>query len=72
MIFELALIIPIYCGMFIIYFKYGHIINIMSELEKNFSLLNDDNQVLDEVDTPEEGVIQRKKRNVLKDVIQER
>ena len=39
----------------------------MSELEKFFSLLNDDN--LDEVDTPEEGVIQRKKRDVLKDVI---
>ena len=41
----------------------------MSELEKFLSLLNDDNQVLDEVDTPEEGVIQRKKRDVLKDVI---
>ena len=41
----------------------------MSELEKIFSLLNDNNQVLDEVDTPEEGVIQRKKRDILKDVI---
>ena len=40
----------------------------MSELEKILSLLNDD-PVLDEVDTPEEGVIQRKKRDVLKDVI---
>ena len=40
----------------------------MAEIEKFFSLL-DDNQVLDEVDTPEEGVIQRKKRDVLKEVI---
>ena len=39
----------------------------MSELEKFFSLLNYDN--LDEVDTPEEGVIQHKKRDVLKDLI---
>ena len=40
----------------------------MSEIEKILSLLNDDNPV-DEVDTPEEGVIQCKKRDVLKDVI---
>ena len=69
MILELALITPIYLWVFIIYFKFRYIINIMSELEKIFSLLNDNNQVLDEVGTPEEGVIQCKKRDVLKDVI---
>ena len=61
MILKLALIIPIYLGVFIIYFRYRYIINIMVEIEKIFLLLNDNNQVLDEVDTPEEGVIQCKK-----------
>ena len=71
---ELALIIPIYLWMFIIYFKYikyKYIINSMAEeVVKLLSLLND-NQGLDipEVDTLEEGVIQHKKREVLKGVI---
>ena len=73
---ELALIIPIYLWMFILYFKYikyNYIINSMAEeVVKLLSLLNDDNnQGLDipEVDTLEEGVIQHKKREVLKGVI---
>ena len=45
----------------------------MAELDQILALLDNDNNqsCLDEVDTPKEGVIQCKKRDVLKDAIRQ-
>ena len=71
---ELTLIVIYLVTLYLIYKKFRHIIKAMSEIDQILSLLdNDNNQAasLDEVDTPEEGVIQCKKRGVLKDAIKQ-
>ena len=46
---------------------YRHVIKAMSSLDNLLSTLTDENNV---VDTPEEGVVERKKSETLKDAIQ--
>ena len=58
MLFELALVLPLYAIVFWLFFQFRPIIKIMTEF--NF---------FDEVDTPREGVENREKREFLKDLI---
>ena len=58
MLFELALVLPLYAIIFWLFFQLRPIIKIMTEF--NF---------FDKVDTPREGVENREKREFLKDLI---
>ena len=60
MLFELALVFPLYAIIFWLFFRFRPIINIMTEF--NF---------FDEVGTPKEGVENREKREFLKDLIKQ-
>ena len=69
MFFELALVLPIYILVCYTLIKYRHVIKAKSSLDSLLSTLTDEG-FDDVVDTPEEGVAQRKKRETLKDAIQ--
>ena len=58
MITELLLVLPLYLGLFLVWYQFRHLIKIMASVE---DVLNDDD------DTPEEGFKQHKKRDELKD-----
>ena len=58
MLFELALVLPLYAIVFWLFFQFRPVIKIMTEFT-----------FLDEVDTPREGVENREKREFLKDLI---
>ena len=58
MLFELALVLPLYAIIFRLFFQFRPIIKIMTEF--NF---------FDEVDTPKEGVENRERREFFKDLI---
>ena len=66
MFLELALVLPIYILVCYSLIRYRHLIKAMSSLDNLLSTLTDKDDV---VDTPEEGVVQRKKRETLKDAI---
>ena len=68
MFLEVALILPIYILICYTLIRYRHVIKAMSSLDNLLS--NIDEGFDDVVDTPEEGVAQRKKRETLKDAIQ--
>ena len=69
MMLELTLIILLYIvTLYVVYQKFSYIIKTMSDIDQILSLLDNEAASLDEVDTPEEGVIQCKKR-ALKDAI---
>ena len=69
--FELILLIFFLVILFVIHKKFKHIIKTMVEIDQILELLDTDNNqtALDEVDTAEGGVMQCKKRGVLKDAI---
>ena len=58
MITELLLVLPLYLGLFLVWYRFRHLIKIMASVE---DVLNDDD------DTPEEGFKQHKKRDELQD-----
>ena len=58
MLFELALVLPLYAIAFWLFFQFRPIIKIMIEFN-----------IFDEVDTPKEGVENRERREFLKDLI---
>ena len=68
MFLELALVLPLYIVVWYVLIRYRHVINAMTSLDNLLS--NIDEGFDDVVDTPEEGVAQRKKREILKDAIQ--
>ena len=67
MFLKLALVLPINILIWYILIRYKHVIKAMSSLDNLLSNIDEDFD--DVVDTPEEGVAQRKKRETLKDAI---
>ena len=66
MITEALLILPLYLIWFFIWWLFQHLIKIMADVE---NILNDDEFFGEIVDTPKEGIVQHKKRECLKSVI---
>ena len=66
MITEALLILPLYLILFFIWWRFGHLIKIMGDIE---NILINDEFFGDIVDTPKEGIKQHKKREYLKSVI---
>ena len=63
MFLELALVLPLYIVILYVLIRYRHLIKAKSSLNSLLSTLPDEDDV---VDAPEEGVVQRKKRETLK------
>ena len=63
---EVLLILPLYLILFLIWWRFRHLIKAMADVE---NILNDDDFFGDTVDTPKEGIEQHKKRECLKSVI---
>ena len=63
---EVLLILPLYLILFLIWWRFRHLIKAMADVE---NILNDDDFFGDIVDTPKEGIEQHKKREELKSVI---
>ena len=68
MFLEVLLALPIYIFICYVLIRYKHIIKAMTSLDNLLSTLDEGFE--DVVDTPKEGVEQRKKRETLKDVIE--
>ena len=66
MITEVLLLLPLYLILFLIWWRFRHLIKIMADVE---NILNDDDFFGDIVDTPKEGIEQHRKRECLKSVI---
>ena len=66
MITEVLLTLPLYLTLFLIWWRFRHLIKIMADVE---NILNDDDFFGDSVDTPKEGIEQHRKRECLKSVI---
>ena len=66
MITEVLLILPLYLILFVIWWRFRHLINIMPYVE---NILNEDDFFGDIVDTQKEGIEQYRKRKCLKSVI---
>ena len=66
MITEVLLILPLYLILFLIWWRFRHLIKIMADVE---NILNDDEFFRDTVDTLKEGIEQHRKRECLKSVI---
>ena len=64
MITEVLLILPLYLILFFIWWRFGHVIKAMADVE---NILNDDEFFGDIVDTPKEGIDQHKKTRMLKE-----
>ena len=65
MITEVLLILPLYLILFLIWWQFRHLINIMADIE---NILNDDDFFADIAGTPKEGIEQDRKRECLKSV----
>ena len=65
MITEVLLILPLYLILFLIWWRFRHLIKAMADVE---NILNDNDFFPDTVDTPKEGTAHRK-RECLKSVI---
>ena len=63
---EVLLILPLYLILFLIWWRFRHLIKAMTDVE---NILNDDDFFGDTVDTPKEGIEQHRKRECLKSVI---
>ena len=63
---EVLLILPLYLILFLIWWRFRHLIKAMADVE---NILNDDDFFGDTVDTPKEGTEQHRKRECLKSVI---
>ena len=63
---EVLLILPLYLILFLIWWRFRHLIKAMADVE---NILNDDDFFGDTVDTPKEGIEQHRKRECLKSVI---
>ena len=63
---EVLLILPLYLILFLIWWRFRHLIKAMTDVE---NILNDDDFFGDTVDTPKEGIEQHKKRECLKSVM---
>ena len=66
MITEVLLILPLYLILFFIWWRFGHVIKAMADVENT---LNDDEFFGDIVDTPKEGIEQHKKGECLRSAI---
>ena len=66
MVTEVLLQLPLYVILFVMWWRFRHVIKIMIEVK---SILNDDEFFGDTVDTPKEGVEQHRKRECLKGAI---
>ena len=66
MITEVLLTLPLYLTLFLIWWRFRHLIKIMADVE---NILNDDDFFGDSVDTPKEGIEQHRKRECLKSII---
>ena len=66
MITEVLLIFPLYLILFFIWWRFRHLIKIMTDVG---DILSDDDFFGDVVDTPKEDIEQHKKRECLKSVI---
>ena len=67
MITEVLLILPLYLILFLIWWRFRHLMKIMADVGGD--ILNDNEFFGDVVDTPKEGIEQHKKREELKNVI---
>ena len=67
MITEVLLILPLYLILFLIWWRFQHLMKIMADVGEN--ILSDHEFFGDVVDTPKEGIEQHKKREELKSVI---
>ena len=67
MITEVLLILPLYLILFLIWWRFRHLMKIMADFGGD--ILNDNEFFGDVVDTPKEGIEQHKKREELKNVI---
>ena len=67
MITEVLLILPLYLILFLIWWRFRHLMKIMADFGGD--ILNDNEFFGDVVDTPKEGIEQHKKREELKSVI---
>ena len=67
MITEVLLILPLYLILFLIWWRFRHLMKIMADFGGD--ILNDNEFFGDVVDTPKEGIEQHKKRECLKSVI---
>ena len=63
---EVLLALPLYLILFFIWWRFRHLIKAMIDV---VNIFNDDNFLIDTVDTPKEGTDQHKKRKELKRVI---
>ena len=63
---EVLLTLPLYLILFLIWWKFIHLIKIMADVE---NILNDDDFLGDSVDTLKEGIEQHRKRECLKSII---
>ena len=66
MITEVSLILPLYLILFLIWWRFQHVIKTMADFE---NILNDDDFFADTVDTLKEGTEQHRKRECLKSFI---
>ena len=66
MITEVLLILPLYLILLFIWWRFGHVIKAMADVE---NILNDDEFFGDIVDTPKEGIEQHKKGECLRSAI---
>ena len=62
----MLLILPLYLILFLIWWRFRHVINIMADVD---NILNDDESFGDTVDTQKEGIGQHRKGECLKSVI---
>ena len=58
MITEVLLTLPLYLALFLIWWRFRHLIKAMTDVE---NILNDDDFFGDTVDTPNEGIGQHRK-----------
>ena len=63
MITEVLLILPLYLTLFLIWWRFTHLIKAMADVE---NILNNDNFFGDTADTPKEGIEQHRKQECLK------
>lgn len=66
MTIEVLLILPLYLILFLVWWRFRHLIKIMADIE---NILNDNDFFGDIVHTPEEGIEQHEKREFLKNLI---
>ena len=60
---EVLLILPLYLTLFLIWWRFRHLIKMMADVE---NILNNEDFLRDIVDTPKEAIEQHRKREYLK------